>query len=139
VEVAVLQNGEIIDRPRVLSIEGPAQAFNINFPRTGSFNIRVVHLANGAEYVLEDLVTVYAGDAETKTPLNKDLMNQWSKEGWIVKIDSLDSTDFSGFEKKPEWISIKEKNPQHAHWWYWGFVLLLASSEWLLRRRRGMV
>jgi hypothetical protein len=139
VEVTVLQNGEIIDRPRVLSIEGPAQAFNINFPRTGSFNIRVVHSANGTEYVLEDLVTVYAGDAETKTPLNKDLMNQWSKEGWIVKIDSLDSTDFSGFEKKPEWISIKEKNPQHAHWWYWGFVLLLASSEWLLRRRRGMV
>jgi hypothetical protein len=113
--------------------------FSVVFPSEGTYRIQVTHSANGKVYELEELVTVEKGDAESKIPLNTDLLNQWSKEAWILSADSISSINTEDFLDADQWISIREKNPQHAHWWYWGFALLLAASEWLLRRRQGLI
>jgi len=139
VSVVVLQEGSVVDRPLSSNVSGPAVHFSVVFPSEGTYRIQVTHSANGKVYELEELVTVEKGDAESKIPLNTDLLNQWSKEAWILSSDSISSINTEDFLDADQWISIREKNPQHAHWWYWGFTLLLAASEWLLRRRQGLI
>ncbi len=139
VSVVVLQEGSVVDRPLSSNVSGPAVQFSVVFPSEGTYRIQVTHSANGKVYELEELVTVEKGDAESKIPLNTDLLNQWSKEAWILSSDSISSINTEDFLDADQWISIREKNPQHAHWWYWGFALLLAASEWLLRRRQGLI
>lgn len=139
VNVVVRQDHRIVDRPTAVEVAGPAAQFSVQFPAPGTYSIQTTHQTNGKAYDLEEWVTVEAGDLEAKLPRNNDLLNQWSKTAWVVSADSIANMDLTSLAGEKQWISVREKNPQHAHWWYWGFMLLLAASEWFLRRRQGLI
>jgi hypothetical protein len=83
---------------------------------------------------IENMATVQVNDVDIESvrTFNTVQFNFWKSEG---------SQLLSMVEEKvlPESIIYKKEIPQHLHWWYWGIVLFAATSEWTIRRSRGLV
>ena len=89
-------------------------------------------------YTLNETIEVRRADVETITPFNSSLMNNWEREAQWVSTDT-NSQAYDQWELDRQSMELSIKNPQHYTWWYWGLVLLLAASEWLIRRRQGLI
>jgi hypothetical protein len=137
--VEVFESGELVDRPALRQLEDQTKVFVLDFPVPGNYEIKFNGTSKFGDIRAEKKLTVEDTDVEMVTPFNLRLLNDWN-----FKVE--DARDIEAFEQDiTSWLRaenrvlIQKKNPQHNHWWYWGLVLFAASTEWLLRRRKGMI
>lgn len=104
----------------------------------GNYELRLEATYGNQSITARKSFEVLPLDAERIRPFNNGLWESWAKvEGTRVLEASEDWEEELSFPSKR--IQVQQKNPQHNTWWYWGLCLFFAATEWLLRRRRGMV
>ena len=139
VEMTITRDGEIVDVPQALAIEGNGYIFSTSFSKAGTYALEVNAEASNDQYSWRSNVSVLPASIEQYRPFNKELWNRYSKNELFRATDkstlqrALDTWEVEGRS-----MLRTKKTPQHNLWWYWGGFLSFAFAEWLLRRRKGL-
>jgi len=136
--VEIWKGEELVDVPVVEESESRIYAFATQFTSAGTFEIRMSMTRDEEDFLAKERVEVSEGDIEAFRPYNQRLMNDWMQQAEWVASDTNTSA-YNAWEMERQTMELAIKNPQHYTWWYWGLVLLLAASEWVLRRRQGLI
>ena len=121
------------------TIENQSGTASFDVQNVGQLSIEVIAHSMGTEISASAKVQVEKLNIEEVTPRNITMLKDWARSGTVI-VGAEDSSDLvSGFEIKESTVSYVKKNPQHAYLAYWGLVLLLALTEWFIRRKRGLV
>ena len=136
--VGIYRKGKMIEVPLLEEYESGIYSFNTSFDSAGTHEVRIEMENERKSYTLNETIEVRRADVETITPFNSSLMKNWEREAQWVSTDT-NSQAYDQWELDRQSMELSIKNPQHYTWWYWGLVLLLAASEWLIRRRQGLI
>jgi len=136
--VEIWKGEELVDVPVVEESESGIYVFATQFTTAGTFEVRLSMTRDEEDFIAKERVEVGEGDIEAIRPYNQRLMNEWMQQAEWVASDTNTSA-YNAWEMERQTMELAIKNPQHYSWWYWGLVLLLATSEWALRRRLGLV
>ncbi len=115
-----------------LSPEGNSVIGSFTPTVPGTYRVEAVANWSGGALKTTSSLQVKDVDVEKIRPRNQSLINSWANAGALDGATPLENV-------APTVLSFEQKNPQHLHLWYWGLALLIASAEWIIRRRRGLV
>jgi hypothetical protein len=137
-QVEIWKGEEQVDAPVLVENETGIFSFAMNLTEAGIYRVRMSMLSDDNSYKASASVHVEEGDIEAIRPYNQRLMNHWiQKAHWVANDTSMGT--YPNWEIGRERMELITKKPQHYTWWYWGLVLSLATSEWILRRRQGWI
>ena len=120
------------------TVENQSGTASFNAQNTGQLSIEVVANSKGSEIKASAKVQIEKLDIEEVTPRNATMLADWARNGTVI-VGTEDADDIvSNLNIKETTVSYVKKNPQHAYLAYWGLVLLLALTEWYIRRKRGL-
>lgn len=134
--MSIVKDGVVIDRPAVKLDAFSYATFQSSSLEPGKYDVIIEAKYLNQAYVERKTIRVESRDLEEVLPLNVNLWKSWL--GRDIRNVSLEK-QLEELDLPQETILIRKEKPQHATWWYWGLVMFLASSEWYLRRRQGLV
>ena len=121
------------------TVENQSGTASFDAQSTGQLSIQVVANSKGSEIKASATVQIEELNIEEVTPKNTTMLADWARNGTVI-VGTEDANDIvSSLPIKETTVSYVKKNPQHAYLAYWGLVLLLALTEWYIRRKRGLV
>jgi len=130
-------NGAVVDRP---TVEAASRGFSwdLGFSAPGRYSLEIVASIGGTSLTTSRSFEVASLDVESVRGFNTRLWAR-AEEAGMTAFYAEEQWDPSKVDWTYRTVESVKKNPQHNKWWYWGLVLICAASEWLLRRRQGMV
>ena len=129
--IEINQGATLIEQV-TLSPEGNSVIGTFTPTVPGIYRVEAVANWSGGALKTTSNLQVKDVDVEKVRPRNQSLINSWANAGAMDGATPLENV-------APTVLSFEQKNPQHLHVWYWGLALLIASAEWIIRRRRGLV
>jgi hypothetical protein len=121
------------------TVENQSGTASFDAQSTGKLSVQVVANSKGSEIKASATVQIEELNIEEVTPKNTTMLADWARNGTVI-VGTEDANDIvSSLTIKETMVSYVKKNPQHAYLAYWGLVLLLALTEWYIRRKRGLV
>lgn len=136
VSMSIVKDGVVIDRPAVQLDSFSYVTFQSGSLEPGKYDVIMEAKYLNQGYVERKTIRVESRDLEEVLPLNVNLWKSWL--GRDIRNVTLEK-QLEELDLPQETIQIRKEKPQHATWWYWGLVMILASCEWYLRRRQGLV